>query len=66
MKAGLMRLLTRLGHFQAQLLLTIVFAAILTPYALLLRLFGVAKLPDGQWQAVTEQGSDLDRLRRTY
>ena len=66
MKARCKRFLERLGHFQAMLLLTIMFVVILTPYALLLRLFGQGKLPAGEWRSVEEQDTELTRLRRTF
>ncbi len=66
MKTRCKRFLERLGHFQAMLLLTVMFVIFLTPYALLLRLFGQGKLPPGEWQKVVEQQAELSRLRRTF
>ena len=66
MKARCKKLFERLGHFQAMLLLTVMFVVVLTPYALLLRLFGQGKLPTGEWQNVEEQQTELSRLRRTF
>jgi hypothetical protein len=66
MKARCKRFFDRLGHFQAMLLLTVMFVVILTPYALLLRLFGQGKLPAGEWRNVEDKQPDLVRLRRTF
>ena len=60
------RLILRLGHFQAQLLLTLLFVLFLAPYAIFLRLFGLARLPDGRWQESEPGQSVLARLRRTF
>ena len=60
------RIMVRIGNFQAQLLLTLMFVLFLAPYALLLRLFGQARLPEGRWRNVEKKGSDLDSLRRTF
>ena len=66
MKERCKKLLLWFGHFQAQLLLTLMFVLLLTPYALLLRLFGQARLPEGQWREVEQNSSALPRLRRTF
>ena len=66
MKACCKRFFERLGHFQATVLLTVIFVVVLTPYALLLRLFAQGKLPTGEWQSVEDQRQNLARLRRTF
>lgn len=66
MKDRCLRILEKVGHFQAQLLLSLMFLLLLTPYALLLRLFGQGRLPKGGWQTIEQQRSDLASLRRTF
>jgi len=66
MKERIKIILLRLGHFQAQLLLTLLFILVLSPYAMFLRLFGQAHLPDGRWQPVEQSRADLPGLRRTF
>lgn len=66
MKDRCLKILERLGHFQAQLLMTLMFLLIVAPYGVLLCLFGSGKLPSGRWQKVERQQSDLARLRRTF
>jgi hypothetical protein len=66
MKKTFLALLARLGHFQAQLFLTLLFWLILTPYALTLRLFVKDMLPGGHWSAMDKQPASLEDLRRSF
>ncbi|AMV73345.1 hypothetical protein JCM30471_17480 [Desulfuromonas carbonis] len=66
MKQKILVLLQRLGHFQAQLFLTLLFWLVLTPYALLLRLVTRDMLPGGHWVAMEKQPVTLEDLRRSF
>ena len=66
MKQKILAGLSRLGHFQAQLFLVVLFVLILIPYALLLRLFVRSFLPKGHWCDVEHQSTLLDDLRRSF
>ena len=66
MKQRFLVMLQRLGHFQAQLFLTLLFWLILTPYAIILRLFVKDLLPNGHWFAMEKQPVSLEDLRRSF
>lgn len=66
MKQIFLNVLMRLGHFQAQFFLALLFWLILTPYALILRLFVKDLLPDGHWSAMDKQPASLADLRRSF
>jgi hypothetical protein len=66
MKKKFITAIKLLGHFQAQLFLVVLFVCILTPYALLLRLFMPSFLPPGNWQDVENHETALDDLRRSF
>ena len=66
MKQKILAGLKRLGHFQAQIFLILLFVLILVPYALVLRLFVRSFLPDGRWSPVEEHTSSLNDLRRSF
>jgi hypothetical protein len=60
------KFLQKIGHFQAQLFLTVLFVLLLTPYALLLRLFVRSFLPQGHWRDVENHETALDDLRHSF
>lgn len=66
MKNGFHAILKRLGHFQAQVFLGVLFVVVLVPYALLLKLFVRSFLPRGHWSPVENQPQKLDDLRRSF
>ncbi len=66
MKAWMLRGLKKLGHWQAMILLTLVFFLVLTPYGLLVRCWKKDLLPRGDWQKVEGAETNLDSLRRTF
>ena len=66
MKQKILAGLSRLGHFQAQLFLVVLFIFVLVPYALILRLFVRSFLPKGHWYDVEYQSTSIDDLRRSF
>lgn len=66
MKRKFYTCLKRLGHFQAQVFLSVLFVIVLVPYALVLKLFVRSFLPRGDWTPVDNQPQNLDDLRRSY
>ncbi len=61
------RLAHRIGNFQARVLLTIVYAVVVLPFGLLVRLFGdplrIKKRP-AHWLEHSDDTYDLDWARR--
>jgi hypothetical protein len=66
MKERFLSLLKRLGHFQAQLLLTLLFVLVVSPYGILLRLTRGHQLPGGRWAVMEQRPPTLSDLRRSF
>jgi len=67
LKTTVLQLLKTVGHIQTQILLGVLFFLILTPYALMLRLFLRKRfLGCGEWQEVNEPSATLEQMRRSF
>lgn len=66
MKNKLYAVLKRLGHFQALLLLTLLFLLVVVPYGLLLKICGSKQLPAGRWSAIDNPTLTLFDLQRSF
>ncbi|PLY00120.1 MAG: hypothetical protein C0623_08020 [Desulfuromonas sp.] len=59
------RFFVRLGHFQALLVLFLLFWLVLTPYAVILKWCGFRFLPKSVWHKADNK-MDLQSLRRIF